>query len=149
MRKNQGHRRFLVGALLVLLLSNVSFYCQTPANHSPATDRVLPLRPYYALVIGNNHYSHVNGLKTPINDVTALKKLPENKYGFQVKPLTDATREEIFASLQDYENQLPENSNLLIYYAGHGYHDRDTDVAYWLPVDAESNNRSNWISASD
>jgi hypothetical protein len=100
-------------------------------------------------VIGNNNYRHIGKLKTAINDATALKKLLEHPFEFQVTLLKNATREDIFASLQKYENQLPENSNLLIYYAGHGYHDRGTDVAYWLPVDAEVNNRSRWISASD
>jgi hypothetical protein len=38
---------------------------------------------------------------------------------------------------------------LLIYYAGHGHHDPDTDEAYWLPVDAQSDNNENWISADD
>lgn len=39
------------------------------------------------------------------------------------------------------------NSNLLIYYGGHGHYDPDTTEAYWLPVDAEADNPSRWINA--
>jgi len=134
--------------LLALLLSKITAYGQKPANQNRAAEQTLSLGPYYALVIGNNHYSHARKLDTAINDATAVAKLLENKYGFQVTLLRDATREMIFASLEGYENRLPENSNLLIYYAGHGYHDTGTQEAYWLPVDAEQN-RSRWISAND
>ena len=41
--------------------------------------------------------------------------------------------------------QLGENDNLLIYYAGHGEFDKSAQKAYWLPVDAESDNDSDWI----
>jgi hypothetical protein len=148
MCKSPAYRRFLVRMLLPLLLSEITAYSQNPANQNRAAEQTLSLGPYYALVIGNNHYSQFEKLKTAINDATAVAELLENKYGFQVTLLKNATREMIFASLQEYENQLPENSNLLIYYAGHGSHDKDTDVAYWLPVDAGSN-RFSWISAAD
>src|SRR5262249_41112605 len=55
----------------------------------------------------------------------------------------------ILTALNDYRRTLPPNSNLLIYYAGHGKHDPDTDKAYWLPVDAQKDNNDNWISADD
>ena len=36
--------------------------------------------------------------------------------------------------------------NLLIYYAGHGWHDEDASRGYWLPVDSEQGAPSNWLS---
>jgi hypothetical protein len=44
---------------------------------------------------------------------------------------------------------LKPHDNLLIYYAGHGVIDEVTRQGYWLPVDAEDRNPSNWISNSD
>ena len=148
MRESRGRSRLLVRALLALLFYAVPVLSQKLVNKNATSEETLSLGSYYALVIGNNHYPYIGNLKTPISDATSLKKLLENKYGFEVKLLKNATREEIFASLQDYGNQLSEDSNLLIYYAGHGSHDEDTGAAYWLPVNA-SKNRSNWISAND
>jgi hypothetical protein len=38
---------------------------------------------------------------------------------------------------------------LLIYYAGHGHIDTETERGYWLPVDAERDNEGNWVSNDD
>src|SRR5262249_27623389 len=37
----------------------------------------------------------------------------------------------------------------LIFYAGHGYWDRERSQGYWLPSDAQNGNHSNWISNGD
>jgi uncharacterized caspase-like protein len=44
---------------------------------------------------------------------------------------------------------LTEKDNLLVYYAGHGDMDQKNQRGYWLPVDAEPGNTSNWISNVD
>jgi uncharacterized caspase-like protein len=36
-----------------------------------------------------------------------------------------------------------------VYYAGHGTFDKDAGTAYWLPVDAQPNENTKWISADD
>jgi Caspase domain len=117
-----------------------------PVGSPPATS--VPLGPYYALVIGNNNYQHLDQLQTAVNDATAVAKLLQESYGF-VPPtiLLNATRSQIIIELNNLR-ALPENSNLLIYYAGHGTKDPHTNRAYWLPVDAEKTNDVNWISAS-
>ncbi len=79
-----------------------------------------------------------------------MAKLLQKNYGFAPpKLLLDATRDDIFTALTEFRRTLPGNSNLVVYYAGHGYHDRDTDEAYWLPVDAQRDNPDHWISAND
>ena len=40
------------------------------------------------------------------------------------------------------------NDNVLIFYAGHGYWDQQTDFGYWLPVDSKANSTSNWFANS-
>ena len=53
------------------------------------------------------------------------------------------------AALLEYRKALPAESNLLVYYAGHGARDPETHDAYWMPVDAKPDNPANWISAEE
>jgi hypothetical protein len=116
---------------------------------SPQASQAVPIGPYYALVIGNDNYRSLPKLQTASNDAQALAHLLHDKYGFGTILLIDATRANILDALATYRNKLPENSNLLIYYAGHGKNDSEAKVAYWLPVDAQSGNSANWISSED
>ncbi len=101
---------------------------------------------YHALVIGNQDYEHLPDLKTPVNDAKAVSKTLAKDYGFKVKTLINATRDDINDALDGYRDVLRDTDNLLIYYAGHGWLDEDTNRGYWLPVDARKNRRSRWIS---
>lgn len=102
---------------------------------------------YYALLIGNNEYTHMPKLLTPGRDVDAAAKLLKEKYGFkETFVLKDATRYDIITKLNDLRKQLNEKDNLLVYYAGHGELDRVNMTGQWLPVDAEAENTANWIS---
>jgi hypothetical protein len=107
---------------------------------------------YYALVIGINDYpAPMKKLKTAVGDASAVGKMLHDRYGFQVTYLLDddATRAKILEALHKYRNTLGENDSLVIYYAGHGFSDRDADKAYWLPVDADSGDSVNRIIADD
>jgi uncharacterized caspase-like protein len=105
--------------------------------------------PFYALVIGNNVYQKVSHLQTAESDARAVEETLRESYGFRTKLLLNATRQQIIAALNSYRRELDADSNLLIYYAGHGVNDKEIDRAYWLPVDAEPDDNSNWISADD
>ncbi len=100
---------------------------------------------YYALVIGNNGYTDLPRLRTALNDARAVSDLLETGYGFKVELLEDATRSEIVKSIYKLKGKVGGKDNLLIYYAGHGYLDPDTDEGYWLPVDATDDDDVNWI----
>jgi len=103
---------------------------------------------YYALVIGNDAYRNILPLRTAVKDARAVKELLKHKYGFKVTLLKDATRAQILRSLTRLRRTLGPGDNLLIYYAGHGWLDKDADQGYWLPVDAEEHDPTNWISNS-
>jgi hypothetical protein len=105
----------------------------------------LPFGHYHALLIGNNTYAHYPKLTTAINDVRTIGAILEEKYGFTVRILTDASRFEIFAALDDYRRQLGEGDNFLLYYAGHGELDEKNHRGYWIPVDADPQSRVNHI----
>ncbi|PYS78955.1 MAG: hypothetical protein DMF67_10685 [Acidobacteria bacterium] len=104
---------------------------------------------YYALVIGNNDYISLPKLKTAASDAREVERVLRESYGFQTRLLVNATRSQIVAALSAYRRELDANANLVIYYAGHGYNDRDADKAYWLPVDATLDDVSNWIIADE
>lgn len=114
---------------------------------------ILPSRPmtfgrYYALVIGNDNYQSLPKLKTAHNDAKTISKILENDYGFNVKLLLDARRVDIITTLAYYREKLVKQDNLLIYYAGHGWLDKEGDEGYWLPVDSTKDNELNWVSNS-
>ena len=102
---------------------------------------------YYALVIGINDYQHLPKLGTAVQDAQALALILRDQYGFQTTPLLNATHDQIMKAMNDYRHSLDENASLLIYYAGHGFYDRDADKAYWLPMDADRDDNSHWIMA--
>ncbi|MEQ9640458.1 MAG: caspase family protein [Alphaproteobacteria bacterium] len=114
-----------------------------------ATAAETPFGRYHALVIGNNAYQSLPKLQTAVADAEAVAQLLETKYNFQVRLLRDATRTDILRALNEYRAELTPDDNLLIYYAGHGYIDRQTDTGFWQPVDAEDDDDLNWVSNAD
>ena len=103
---------------------------------------------YHALVIGNSHYQLMPGLKTPVSDASDVADVLRSHYGFNVKLLTDVTRDQIMAAMNEYARTLTDADRLVIYYAGHG----GTKVfpperAFWLGVDADPELPSSWLSA--
>ena len=94
---------------------------------------------YYALIVGNQNYSSLDILQSPINDATRVAELLEKKYGFAVQVLIDASNIDIMQAINDLNDVIKENDNLLIFYAGHGSRVKTGDVenGYWLPVNAD------------
>ena len=104
---------------------------------------------YYALIIGNNNYQKLKPLKTAVNDAKSLADLLQQQYGFSVRILLDANRYQILKALGELRRQLTKDDNLLIYYAGHGFLDKGSERGYWLPIDADIDFTSNWVSTSE
>ena len=117
----------------------------TPQEGLLASQSQKPFGQYYALVIGNNHYQHWEPLQNAIADAEAVGHLLETQYGFQVKILKDATRKDILKTLNEFRKILTERDNLLIFYAGHGFLEPNIDRGYWIPVDAELQDNSDWV----
>ncbi len=104
---------------------------------------------YYALIIGNNEYQHFDRLKSAKKDAEEVDSILRSLYGFETKLLLDAGREQIMIALNEFRRKAEPNSNLLIYYAGHGINSEEFGKAYWLPVDARQEDNANWISSDD
>ncbi|MCH8187156.1 MAG: caspase family protein [Proteobacteria bacterium] len=101
---------------------------------------------YHALVIGINDYKYLPKLKMATVDAKAVAKVLKEDYGFKVTLLLNPDHGKIIDSFDEYREKLGPMDNLLIYYAGHGWLDEDSDRGYWLPVDAKKNRRSRWVS---
>src|SRR6266700_3283587 len=159
MPKSPAWKRIAAILLLTAWFSSVSAHAQKPPQKrqvkdstpaAPATASALPVGSYHALIVGINNYQSLPKLQTAVNDAAALAKLLQEQYGFaDIKLLPNATRNQILLALNAFKHNLPENSNLLIYYAGHSYRDQETYEVYWLPVDAKSDNQDKRISADD
>jgi len=149
-------RRPLFFVSFLLLLGNfVSALAQAPDSQRNVFDSTAKPSapeepgPYYALVIGINEYEHLTKLKSPLNDANDVASLLHDRYGFQTTLLPNATRHEILSALDNYRRTLPDDSNLLIYYAGHGWYDEAMDKAYWAPAEAERDTYADWIMADE
>jgi Caspase domain/Sel1 repeat len=117
-----------------------------PESVSPLPRPEAPGR-YVALVIGNDDYrAPVRRLQTAVNDAVEVARLLEDNYGFTVIRRLNANRFQMMSALYEAGEQLSDNDNLLIYYAGHGVLDQVNNRGHWLPVDADDRNPANWIS---
>lgn len=108
---------------------------------------------YYALLIANNEYKHpdVYNLQNPVRDAEALYNVLSSKYLFDsenISFLKNSTREEIINSLDKLSNKLTDEDNLLVFYAGHGWWDKDANIGYWLPSDADKTSKARWVRNS-
>ncbi len=126
------------------------------ATNDPSSGRIITRElekdrdgKYYALVIGNNNNRYMPLLETAITDAKEITNVLAKKYGFNVSTLIDATRNEILEAISNLRKKLKPSDSLLIYYAGHGELDKINDRGHWLPVDAQKDNRSSWISNVD
>ena len=130
------------------------------SNRNKANDEEeiidLPQIPtYHALLIGIDDYKF-NGedlvdLSRPIQDAEALKDLLITLYNFSEENVTlmrNPNRAELIDQLERLAREVGEKDNLLVFYAGHGILDKELDVGYWLPADAQTSRKTNWISNS-
>lgn len=104
---------------------------------------------FFALVIGNNNYQYVDKLENAIMDADEVSSILSKNYKFEVTKIINGTRNDILSELDIMRNRLTIEDNLLIFFAGHGLYDQESDRGYWLPIDAQPYTRANWISNAD
>jgi len=114
---------------------------------------LIGLGEYYALIIGVQDYDDpsINDLDNPIQDAEKIYSVLSEKYNFKQENITflkNPTNNKITLSMEYYFDNLSENDNLLIFYAGHGFWDKKFKQGYWLPSDAVRSNRGTWLANS-
>ncbi len=107
----------------------------------------------HGLIIGINNYSDPDlvDLDNPITDAMLLYSTLIGNYMFDPENVTflkNPTRADIIKKLDELSYQLTKEDNLLIFYAGHGYWDKERETGFWLPADAEKFSSVNWIRNS-
>jgi hypothetical protein len=114
----------------------------------PREYRKLKLGRYYALLIGNETYSSLDNLDTPLSDVARAKAVLEDKYGFTVFTVSDGDNVAVMEAINDLNTVLKPDDNLLLFYAGHGsrLQQGKGEIGYWLPANAEAPPRNTyWV----
>jgi len=137
-------------AILTSLYFIVFFFVgQAPAQ----TDAIKPTGEFYALIIGESIYDNPKlTLDRPAKDAAKFKDIILANYTFEeknIKLLLNANRQQIIAELYHLRKIITSNDNLLIFYAGHGFWDDQSQQGYWWPRDASIEEPSNWLSNSD
>lgn len=112
-------------------------------------------RSYYALLLGVNDYKNndekLEDLDKPLQDAESLYSTLTAQYDFDpdnTLKIANPTRADIINALEAVSATITDKDNLLIFYAGHGVWDEKLNIGYWLPSDATSGSKSNWISNS-
>ncbi|GAK50808.1 peptidase C14 caspase catalytic subunit p20 [Candidatus Moduliflexus flocculans] len=124
-----------------------------PEKVSDAAVQTPELKPlvvqggYYALVIGISNYASLEPLPTAAKDAQTVATILRDTYGMKVNVLLDqkATRESILGAIEVFQRLLKPADKLIIYYAGYGQLDPDTQAASWLPADASLDSLAQWI----
>lgn len=119
--------------------------------------------PYrFALIIGNEDYtSRQSNLKAEsnvhyaVNDAKVFKEYTINTLGCEEKNvffLTNATSGEMNQEIQrivQMLNRLGNKSELIFFYAGHGFPQELTGIPYLIPVDVSATNLNQAIKLND
>ncbi|MFM7121009.1 MAG: caspase domain-containing protein, partial [Gammaproteobacteria bacterium] len=104
---------------------------------------------YFALLIGNQNYSSIESLTTPLSDLERARKILEERYGFTVFTVQDGDNVAVMKAINDLYEVIGEEDNLLLFYAGHGnrLNTGGAEIGYWLPSNAEAPPRNTfWVA---
>lgn len=105
---------------------------------------------FYALLIGVNEYDdpEINALDKPVADARKLGQVLEQYYTFEKENITyleNPTRNEIVDALDLMRKTIGPEDNLLLFYAGHGYWDKETETGYWIPKNGGKTSTADWF----
>ncbi len=109
----------------------------------------------YLLLIAVDDYVHWNKLVTPVKDITSFKNVLLNKYyAFDTNTIfqltnKDVTRSNILKMLNKLSQIVKEEDRVIIYYAGHGAFNKNTNDGYWVPYDAAEEDWGDFFSYND
>lgn len=105
----------------------------------------------YLLGIGINTYEHWGNLNNAVRDVEAIANILQQNYGVTLWKLLrneEATRKQILRDLKALMKEVKAPDSIIIYYAGHGHIDKDTQLGAWVPTDGENEDTDLYIPNS-
>jgi hypothetical protein len=93
----------------------------------------------HALLIATDTYKAHKQLLNPVRDATQIERILREDYGYQTKILKDSSSESILRNILHYTKTLDSNSQLFVFFAGHGYYDeRYFDEGYIVCKESKS-----------
>lgn len=104
---------------------------------------------YHAVLLANSEYDSWPGLSTPDEDIAAVEAILREKYGFKTQTVLNGDRREMLKAIYDVGKNVSFGDHVMVYYAGHGVIDRNSDVAYWIPSDGGRDFAPDWVSAQE
>lgn len=91
----------------------------------------------FALFFAVQNYDEWEDLKTPIQNATDIAKELRDSYGFETKIYKDPTKKEILDAIDAYSRKsIANDSQLLIFFSGHGQNDK-YGIGYFVPRDGK------------
>ncbi len=100
----------------------------------------------HALIIGNTHYDQFDDTPESTVDAHRLNKLFSGKFQYQTTCLLNATTQDILEGLNKIYTKFSKDDTLIIFYSGQSKYLDEDDEGYWIPVDADCNNKETWFS---
>jgi hypothetical protein len=108
---------------------------------------------YYALIVGISNYQDplINELDKPIKDAEVFYNSITSRYTFEkgnVKFIKNATMAQMVEALDYFATTVKPTDSFLIFYAGHGVWDANSEIGFWLPSDARRESKLAWFRNS-
>lgn len=105
----------------------------------------------FLVTIAINEYKHFVHLNNAIKDVEEITDVLIQLYQFDKQEIfklhnEEATEKNIYELFRMLVKEVNEQDNLAIFYSGHGYFDPEFDEGYWIPVDGQEDDISDYIS---
>jgi hypothetical protein len=108
-----------------------------------ALDYISADRKDIALVFATDNYDHWDDLVNPINDGETIAKELKEKYGFETDIIKNATTDEVFEKIREYNlKRFKPQDQLLIFFAGHGLFDEAFGEGYVVAKNSLANDKS-------
>ncbi len=121
----------------------------------------IPQGNNYLFVVAIDEYVHLPKLYNCVKDANDVIQQLVHKYNFKKQHVfklfnQDASIDNIYKRLLELSRVISDKDNLMIYFSGHGFYDKDNDTGHLIPVQAErgkvwdylsNSNFLNWIRA--
>ncbi|MBX2894591.1 MAG: caspase family protein [Cyclobacteriaceae bacterium] len=114
-----------------------------------ALDYISADRKDVALIFATDNYDHWDDLVNPINDGQTIARELKEKYNFETEVITNATTEEVFEKIREYNlKKFKPQDQLLIFFAGHGLFDDAFGEGYVVAKNslADDKSRTSYIA---
>ncbi|MCB0572743.1 MAG: caspase family protein [Phaeodactylibacter sp.] len=109
----------------------------------------------YLLVIAIDTYGNgIPVLHNAVKDATDFRDTLWGGYRFEKQHTTtlfnaDATQDAILDAFSNIKRQLQDIDSFVFYFAGHGWHDAENGLGYWLPADAAAGRKSTYLNNAE